>query len=298
MKILYIAEIVGKAGVWAVKQILPKLQQTEKFDLVIGNCDGATGGSGLGKNHAVYLQKLGIDVITGGDFIYYKKDLVADLDTMSKVIRPLNLPLNSPGRGFKILTRCGVPVVIVSLLGHSGNFRIYGDNPFVTIKNFLEKPSNFVKNSDFNKNIKYSNENIFELSSGKKPPVVLVDFHAGATAEKEAFFYAIDGKVSAVFGSHGRVQTTDERVLEGGTAVICDAGRTGSQNSVGGLDGESCIREYITQIPDWSRETWDSIELQGVVVNINENLLSYGKAVSIERIKLFVQQNEQSKQEI
>ena len=90
-----------------------------------------------------------------------------------------------------------------------------------------------------------------------------------------------------------RLQQLTKEFLKGGTAVICDAGRTGSQNSVGGLDAKSCINEYLTQIPDWSRETWDTIELQGVVVNVDENRLSYGKAVSIERVKFSVQQEKE-----
>jgi calcineurin-like phosphoesterase len=116
----------------------------------------------------------------------------------------------------------------------------------------------------------------------QETPCVIVDFHAEMTAEKQTLFYAADGLCSAVIGSHTRVQTADERILPRGTAVITDAGRTGSSLSVGGCDAGQRIREYLSGIPDWTREAWEAPELQGVLVDIE----SGGKARSIERIKL------------
>jgi calcineurin-like phosphoesterase len=121
----------------------------------------------------------------------------------------------------------------------------------------------------------------------QETPYVIVDFHAGATAEKKTLFAAADGRCSAVIGSHNRVQTADEEVLPGGTAVICDAGRTGSAESVGGTEIESRIKEYLNGIPDWTREAWAKPTLQGVLVELDSKPgPNQGKALSIERIKL------------
>jgi calcineurin-like phosphoesterase len=116
----------------------------------------------------------------------------------------------------------------------------------------------------------------------QETPYVIIDFHAQASAEKKTLFYTADGRCSAVIGSHTRVQTADETVLPGGTAVISDAGRTGSRDSVGGCDSASRIKEYLTGIPDWTRDAWDQPELQGVFIDIG----SKGKALSIERIRI------------
>lgn len=110
---------------------------------------------------------------------------------------------------------------------------------------------------------------------------ILIDFHAATTAEKYAMFHHADGIVSAIIGSHTRVQTSDERILPGGTAVICDAGRTGSVDSVGGTDPETKLREYLTGVPEWPRDAWGRIEFQGVLVEIGND----GKAAGIERIR-------------
>ena len=257
VRILYISEIVGKAGIWCVKSVLPTLKTSEKPDLVIANGDGATGSYGLGRQHAGYLRKLGIDVITGGECIYYKKDLVEGIDTLPYVIRPANYPAESPGRGFRLATAGKERVAVVSLLGRVGFSRVHSENPFTLLPSLAERLH-------------------------RETPYVIVDFHACATAEKQALFFHADGKVSAVIGSHGRVATSDETILPGGTACLTDAGRTGSIDSVGGSDPAPKIREYLARVPDWSRDAWARPALQGVILDLDGS----GKAVSIKRISM------------
>ncbi|MDR3335120.1 MAG: YmdB family metallophosphoesterase [Treponema sp.] len=257
MKILYIAEIVGKAGVYALKKGLGDLKRQKPFDFVIACADGATSGNGLGRNHAAYIHKLGVQVLTTGECCFYKKDLVENLGKVPFVLRPENLNPEAPGAGSRIFKAGGDRKVAVAvLLGQSGFGRLHGNNPFSLLPVLLERLH-------------------------QQTPYVVIDFHAQATADKRTLFAAADGRCSAVIGSHGRVQTADESVLPGGTAVITDAGRTGSVDSVGGNDRNSRIQEYLTGIPEWTKDAWARPELQGVLIDIN----SAGKALSIERIR-------------
>ncbi|GHT51628.1 metallophosphoesterase [Spirochaetia bacterium] len=274
MKVLYIAEIVGKAGVFALKKSLNSLKQELKADFVIACGDGATGGKGLGRQHASYIRKLGCDVVTTGDFCFYKKDLVDDLDNISYVLRPSNLSAGTPGRGvniFKVKSIIAPPpiqttnlssvpaqtkIAVVVLLGQSGFTRFHAENPLPGLAQMLNKLR-------------------------EQTPYVIVDYHAAATAEKQTMFYAADGLCSAVIGSHCRVLTADERILERGTAVISDAGRTGSQYSVGGCEIKSALDEFISGIPQWKKEAWECIEIQGVLIELD----SGGNALSIQRVR-------------
>ncbi|MDR0554291.1 MAG: YmdB family metallophosphoesterase [Treponema sp.] len=259
MKILYIAEIVGKAGIYAFKNGLGPIKKRYKVDFVIACADGATGGNGLGRNHAAYLHKLGANVLTTGDCCFYKKDLVENLGRIHYVLRPENLNPHAPGVGFRHFSVGEEKAGLAVLIGQSGFNRIHGENPIARLPALLEQLY-------------------------RESPYVVVDFHAWATGEKRAVFAALDGRCSAIIGSHGRVQTADEAILPGGTAVITDAGRTGSINSVGGADTESRIQEYLTGIPDWTKDAWDMPEIQGVLIDINRE----GKALSIERIRYAV----------
>lgn len=256
LKILYIAEIVGKAGIWSVKTGLASLKKREKPDVVIANADGATGCAGLGRQHAGYLKKMGIDVITGGDSILFKKDLVESLDSVPYVLRPANYPPECPGRGWKMVQAGPHRVAVVSLLGRVGFSRVHGDNPFTLLPLLAERLR-------------------------RETPYIVVDFHSGASAEKLAFFHHAAPQVSAVIGSHSRVQTADETVLLGKCAVITDAGRTGSIDSVGGCEIRSKIREYMSCVPDWSRDAWSRCELQGVCIELGDD----GRAAAITRFR-------------
>jgi metallophosphoesterase (TIGR00282 family) len=256
-RILFIGEIVGKSGVWVTKELLPKVRQERAIDFVVANGEGATGGFGIGKNHAVYLHKLGIDAITTGECSYYKKDIVEHFNRSPYMIRPANYPPRNPGRGFMIFEKNGRKVAVMSLLGVAGFKRVHLKNPFSLLPKILE-------------------------SITPETSTILLDFHAATTAEKATMFAIADGKVSAVVGSHTKALTADERVMTGGTAVISDAGRTGSLASVAGLDPEIEIRKLTTLVHEYSKEAWAMLELQGVVIEIGDN----GKATTIERIRM------------
>ena len=261
MKILYIAEMVGKAGIFALKKTLPLLRKEKNIDFTVVNADGATGGNGLGRHHAGYIKKLGADAITTGDCCFYKKDLVESW--VPYVVRPYNLSEmhgddkdKLPGYGWRIFqTGNNAKVAVAVLLG--ANFsRLKAENPFVKFPALLEKLASHT-------------------------PFIVLDFHAWASGEKKTLFAAAAGSCTAIIGSHNKVPTADEEIIDG-TAVICDAGRTGSAESVGGNNIDSRIREYLTGIPDWTKEAWDKCEVQGVIIEADGK----GKALSIERIRV------------
>ena len=306
MRILYIAEIVGKAGLYTVKNVLPRLKKDHRIDFVIANGDGATGGYGIGKNHSIYLRKLGVDVITGGDMTFFKKDMAEHIDRAPYILRPANLPAEMPGRGWRhyhlrpsewAVNGGGVvdenaaesdssdrvegedgageksakgettggagespeaKIAVISLLGQSGFSRIHGSNPFSYLSNVLERLQ-------------------------KKSVAVILDFHALTTAEKATMFHHADGKVTAVIGSGQRVQTNDAEIYPSGTAVICDAGRTGSQDSVGGLAPRAEIKQFLTRIPLRSEECWENLALQGVLIDLD---LASGYVVGFEPLRV------------
>ncbi len=256
-RVAFLGEIVGKAGVFCVKQLLPDFIKEKKLDFVIANAEGATGGFGLGKNHSIYLHKLGIDILTGGECIYYKLDMVDHIKTARYVLRAANYPRGNPGRGWSVYRKKDRAIGVVVLLGQAGFNRVHLSNPFSHLHEIAEK-----LRSETN--------------------IIIIDFHAATTAEKYTMFYHADGMVSAVIGTHTKVMTGDEAVMPKGTGVICDVGRCGSQNSVGGLAADVEIKKFLTQVPERSQEAWDNLELQGVVLEFNEQ----GKTESIERFKL------------
>ena len=266
MRILYVAELVGKAGVYAYKKALPEIKKQKNTDFIIVCGDGATGGNGLGRNHAAYLHKLGAQVLTTGECCFYKKDLTENLGKIPYVLRPENLNIEAPGIGSRIYKSGNGKVAVAVFLGQSGFSRLHSSSPFSGLPSLLERLR-------------------------RETPLVIFDFHAQATAEKLTFFAIAKGGCSAIIGSHCRVQTADEQVLEG-TAYISDAGRTGSSLSVGGCEISSKIKEYISGIPEWTREAWEKPELQGVLMDISED----GNARSIERIRWPVHEAQNSNQ--
>jgi metallophosphoesterase (TIGR00282 family) len=256
MRVLFIGDIIGKAGIFCVKSALRGLKEEKRIDFVIANADGVTGGFGLGKNHAAYLRKLGVDVLTGGECIYYKKDMTAQIGLAPYILRPANYPHGNPGRGWRIYQAGEKKIAVICLLGQSGYSRVHLSNPYT----FLPEIVSRIKEDTH---------------------TIILDYHACTTAEKYAMFHVADGLVSAVAGTHGKVLTADAKIFPRGTAVICGCGRTGSQNSVGGLDKEIEIRRFLTQVPERSRDAWDNPELQGVIFDIGDD----GRAAGIEVLR-------------
>ena len=257
MKILYVGEIVGKAGVFTVKKTLAKAKAELGADFVIGNADSATGGAGLGRQHSVYLRKLGLEAITLGDCCYYKRDIIEAYAKAPYLIRPANYPYGNPGRGYHVFNTPKGKVAVVELLGQAGFPRVHLANPFQAILDLSRKLR-------------------------EEAPVIVLDFHAATTAEKEAMARHADGLVSAVIGSHGKTLTADARVLPGGTASITDAGRTGSLMSVGGQDAATRINEFISGIPAWAKDGTAGLELQGCLVEVGAD----GRATSMRSLRI------------
>jgi calcineurin-like phosphoesterase len=188
--------------------------------------------------------------------VYYKKDMVPHINAAPYILRPANYPHGNPGRGWKVYTAGDKKIAVICLLGQSGFSRTHLSNPY----SFLPEIVSRLK---------------------EETRTIILDYHAASTAEKYSMFYVADGLVSAVAGTHGRVLTADAQVFPRGTAVICGCGRTGSRDSVGGLDREVEIRKFLTQIPERSRDAWDGLELQGVIFDINDD----GRAEGIETLR-------------
>ncbi|MBN1648911.1 MAG: YmdB family metallophosphoesterase [Spirochaetales bacterium] len=257
IRVLCLGEIVGKAGVFCIKTMLPKIKQEKQIDFVIADGEGATGGFGIGKNHSIYLHKLGIDVLTSGEKIYYKRDMVEHIKKAPYLLRPANYPPGNPGRGWRIYPNGDRKIAVINLLGQSGFSRVHLSNPYT----FVPEIVNRIK---------------------EETPIIILDYHAATTAEKYTMFYTVDGLVSAVAGTHTKALTADEKIMKNGTGVICDTGRVGSVESVGGLRPDVEIHKFLTMVPERSQECWERMEVQGVVFDIGLD----GKTESVERVRV------------
>ena len=267
MKILFIGEIVGKAGVFTLKNSLKTFIQKNSIDFVIANGNGTTGGFGIGKNHSIYLKKLGVNVITTGECAYYKKDIVPHYPKASYLLRPANYPPGNPGRGWGIFNVGDQKIGVINMLGLYGFARVHLSNPYTYIPELLKK-------------IK------------QETNITIANFHSLTTAEKQTMLYHLDGSISAVVGTGTKSLTADALISQKGTAYITDCGRTGSLQSVGGLDPEIEIKKFLTQIPERSADFWCDQYMQGVVLKINSD----GKTEKIETIndKCEVKANEKN----
>jgi metallophosphoesterase (TIGR00282 family) len=249
-----IGDIIGKPGRNAVREILPGLCHEYDIDLVVGNGENAAGGLGLTSSTALELFDSGIDVITTGNHVWAHKELIPYLDSELALLRPLNYPPMNPGRGYLFKNN----VLIVNLVGRVfvGNF----DCPFRAMDQLLAE---------------------FE---DKSIPII-VDFHAEATSEKVAMGRYLDGRVSAVFGTHTHVGTIDARILLGGTAYVTDVGMVGPVDSVIGDDFDSVISRFLTQIPRRLSVGKGKVNFDAILVEVDENT---GKAIDIKRVQKIV----------
>lgn len=255
-KVLFIGDIIGRPGRIALRELLPKIVGELSPDLIIANGENAAGGFGITSEIAEEILSRQVNVITSGNHIWDKKEIYDYIKNEPRLIRPVNYPAGSPGLGWNVYEcASGVKVGVMSLMG-----RVFMD--------CLECPFRAGK----------------EVASKirEKTPVIIVDMHAEATSEKAALANWLDGTVSAVIGTHTHVQTSDERVLPGGTAFITDAGMTGPVDSVIGMRKDIVIERFLTQMPVRFEVATKDVELQGVLVTINN---SDGKAKKIERVK-------------
>lgn len=263
--IIFFGDVVSKAGRKALHKNIPSLKAKFNPDLVIANGENAAGGIGLTPEVAEELFVMGVDVLTSGNHIWKHKEIFPYLDSKSdKVIRPLNYPSSddfaTPGVGYTIVKRADTEILVVNVMGRT--FIESLDCPFKAMDNVLKK---------------------YPLGKGR---IIVVDLHAETTSEKEAMGWYLNGKVSAVVGTHTHVQTADERILPDGTAYITDVGMCGSMDSVIGVEKEIIIQKFITQRPIGFKFSDINLGVNGVYLEINELT---GKAQKIERI--FIREN-------
>ena len=256
MLILVVGDVIGRPGRMAVDTLLPGLRQQYGLDLVIANAENVAGGLGLTSTTAKALLDAGVDVLTSGNHIWAQKEIIPYLDSEMPILRPLNYPPGVPGRGYLLSGQA----MVVNLMGRTfmGNF----DCPFRAMDKLLA-----------------------ELKH--KPPVIIVDFHAEATSEKIAMGRYLDGRVSAVLGTHTHVGTIDAQLLPQGTAYVTDIGMTGPIDSIIGDDAEAVIRRFLTMMPHRLSVGSGKTVFNAVLVRVDDNS---GKAISIDRIYQEVEQ--------
>lgn len=261
---LFFGDIVGKSGRRMLHKHLGELKKKYNCDFVVANGENASGGLGITPDTAEELFITGVDVITSGNHIWKHKEIFPYLDAKSeKIIRPLNYPsgqelaCSAPGLGYAVNKRGNAEIVVINIMGRT--FVEPLDCPFRAMDVVLQK---------------------FPLGNGR---VILVDFHAETTSEKIAMGWHLDGRVSAVFGTHTHVQTADDRILEKGTAYITDAGMSGAMDTVLGVDKEIIVQRFLTQRPisfKFPEHTHD-LGLNAVFVEVDETT---GKATKMERL--------------
>ena len=255
VKLLFIADIVGQPGRRAVKELVPTLRERHGLSLVVANGENAAGGSGITVNTADDIFASGVDIITSGDHLWDQKEVTELLDGERRFLRPLNYPPGTPGQGSVILQKAGIPpVAVLNLQGRT--FMPTLENPFHAALGEVER-------------LRRTTEIIF------------VDFHAEATSEKVAMARMLDGRVSALVGTHTHVQTADEQIFPGGTAFLCDGGFTGPHESVIGREIEPIVRRFMTNMPQRFEVARGRVLLQGALIEIDEQT---GRARSIQRV--------------
>lgn len=255
MKILFIGDIVGSPGREMVSEYLPKLKEKYRPQLTIVNGENAAAGKGITEKIYKQFLSLGVQAITMGNHTWNKKEIIDFIDDAPYLIRPANFPEGNPGKGIAYLKINNNEVAIINLQGRT--FLDAHDDPF-----------------------RKADELISEAR--KRTNLIFIDFHAEATSEKQAFAWYVDGRVSAVVGTHTHTQTADERILPNGTAFITDVGMTGPYDSILGVEKEAVIKRFLTNMPvRFEVDTNGRKQLNGCLITIDKLA---GKATKIERI--------------
>ncbi len=256
MKVLFIGDIVGRPGRNSLKAHLHTLVERYRVDFVIANGENAAGGFGITVKAAEELYSLGVHVLTSGNHIWDKKEAISHLDKEDRILRPHNYPPGTPGRGSIIYPLGGRQVAVLNLQG-----RVFMPN--------IDCP------------FRAADEEVKRLA--EETDIIIVDFHAEATSEKVAIGYYLDGRVSAVVGTHTPVQTADEKILPGGTAYITDVGMTGPENSTIGVKNEQVLERFLYQVPTRFEVPKGPTVFSAVVIEINDDT---GRATAIQRLLL------------
>ncbi|MCR6096117.1 TIGR00282 family metallophosphoesterase [Salipaludibacillus agaradhaerens] len=256
MKILFIGDVVGSLGRDALKDYLPKLKAKYMPDVTIVNGENAAGGKGLTQKIYHEISETGADVITMGNHTWDKKEIFEFIENAPNLIRPVNFPEGNPGKGYVIHKVGKRKIAIINAQGRT--FLPPIDCPFKA----LDELVTIIK---------------------KETPFIFVDFHAEATSEKLAMGWYLDGRVSAVVGTHTHVQTADERILPEGTAYITDVGMTGPYDGILGMDKDIIIQRFLTNLPARFEVANGREQCNGVFINVDDHS---GKAIAVKRIHI------------
>ena len=256
MKILAVGDLVGEGGVKKLKELLPRIREEEKIDFVIVNAENSAGGMGITTKIFNELKALNIDAMTMGNHTWGKKDIFTFIDDQ-KLLRPANYPNNVPGKGYGIYNCKGKKICVVNLIGRT-DMNVLSENPFQKMQEILK-----------------------EVRS--QADIIILDFHAEATAEKIAMGYYLDGKITAMFGTHTHVQTADEKILEHGTGYITDIGMTGPIKAVIGMDIAVSIKRFETTLPERYKLAEGNCMLNGCIFDINDETCRVNKVTRVVR---------------
>ena len=257
MKILFSGDIVGKPGRLAIRELLPLIIEDYRIEFVIANCENAAAGFGVTRDVVEELYQSRIDVLTSGNHIWDKKEVLEFVEDYETLLRPANYPEGTPGFGSVVMPcASGIHVGVINLAGRV--FMRPLDCPFRSAEKEIERLR-------------------------KKTRIIIVDMHAEATSEKQALGWFLDGRVSAVLGTHTHVQTADEKILPNGTAYITDLGMTGPFDSIIGTRKDAVLERFLIQMPNKFDVAKGDVRLQGVVLEVDT---ASGKALSIERLSV------------
>ena len=254
MRVLAVGDLVGNIGLNKLREVLPNLIEAENIDFVIVNAENVAGGMGITTKDFNILDKMKIDAITMGNHTWGKKDIFSFIDN-PKLLRPANYSKGVPGKGYGIYQCKEKKIAVINLIGRT-DVNVQSENPFTRIDEIIEELKNDVD-------------------------IILVDFHAEATAEKIAMKYYLDGKVTAIFGTHTHVQTADEEVTKKGTGYITDIGMTGPKHSVIGMDIDASIKRFVTSLPERYKLAEGEASFHGCIFEINEETCRTKKIIRL-----------------
>jgi metallophosphoesterase (TIGR00282 family) len=256
VRLLLVGDVMGKAGLLAARRLLPRVIAERSVDFTIVNGENVAGGVGITPDLAADLFSAGADVVTTGNHVWRQREIRPYIEKEPRLLRPLNFVEGQPGRGFGVFeTAAGLPVAVMNLIGQV--FMDPAESPFAAADRALAKRGNVA--------------------------IVVVDFHAEVTSEKRAMGLHLDGRVTAVIGTHTHVQTADEQILPGGTAFITDIGMTGPHDSVIGMRKDLVLSRFVTGLPESFKPATSGVLFQAALVKADT---ASGKASRIERISI------------
>lgn len=254
MKVLAVGDIVGKTGLQKLKDVLPYIIKDKEIDFVIVNGENAADGMGLTEKMYREIRALNVDVVTMGNHTWGKKEIFNFIDDKN-IIRPANYSSNNPGKGYEFFECKNKTIAVINLIGRT-TMPVLSENPFIVAKDIIDEIKEAVD-------------------------IIIIDFHAEATAEKIALGYYLDGEATIIFGTHTHVQTADEKILEKGTAYISDIGMTGPKKSVIGMDVDASIKRFVTSLPEKYKVAEGKGMFNSCIFEIDENT---NKVIKIERL--------------